>query len=85
MPASKNLIYFQSDNHSRLYLGCCGNPIAHTPNLDKLAARGALFKNAMRLALFAVRNGLVSPVGDIRIRPVIGIMRLFMMGKFPAG
>jgi len=46
MQPSKNLIFFQSDNHSRLYLGCYGNPIVKTPNLDKLAARGVIFKNA---------------------------------------
>lgn len=45
-PSPRNLIFFQSDNHSRLYLGCYGNTVVQTPNLDKLAARGVVFKNA---------------------------------------
>ncbi len=46
MPSPKNLIFFQSDNHSRLYLGCYGNNTVQTPNLDKLASRGVVFQNA---------------------------------------
>ena len=45
-PSARNLIFLQSDNHSRLYLGCYGNSVVQTPNLDKLAARGVVFENA---------------------------------------
>lgn len=42
----KNLLVIMSDEHSRKVLGCYGNPIVHTPNLDNLAKRGTLFSNA---------------------------------------
>ncbi|MEM9028097.1 MAG: sulfatase-like hydrolase/transferase [Pseudomonadota bacterium] len=45
-PAPKNLLFLLSDNHARGYLGCYRNPLARTPNLDRLAARGARFTNA---------------------------------------
>ena len=35
-----------SDEHSREIAGCYGNSVVRTPNLDALAARGALFENA---------------------------------------
>lgn len=41
-----NVLFILSDQHSRRALGCYGNPIAKTPNLDRLAARGALFRSA---------------------------------------
>jgi choline-sulfatase len=36
-----NLIFFMSDSHCRDALGCYGHPVALTPHLDALAARGA--------------------------------------------
>lgn len=45
--ASKpNIILFVSDDHGTDALGCYGNPIIETPNLDKLAAEGVRFTNA---------------------------------------
>ena len=41
-----NLLFFLSDNHARNALGCYGNPVAQTPVLDGLAARGTRFANA---------------------------------------
>lgn len=41
-----NVILFVSDDHGKDALGCYGNPIIQTPNLDKLAAEGVLFNNA---------------------------------------
>lgn len=41
-----NLLYFQSDNHTRRALGCYGHPLVQTPNLDRLAARGVRFTDA---------------------------------------
>ena len=46
MSTPTNLILFQSDNHNRDLLGCYGHPVVKTPNLDKIAARGARFDNA---------------------------------------
>ena len=41
-----NTVVFLSDEHNRDVLGCYGDPIAKTPNLDRLAARGTCFANA---------------------------------------
>ena len=41
-----NLIVILSDEHNRDIAGCYGDPIAKTPNLDRLAAEGVLFRNA---------------------------------------
>lgn len=41
-----NLIILMSDEHTRSVAGCYGHEIVSTPNLDKLAARGARFNNA---------------------------------------
>jgi choline-sulfatase len=35
-----------ADQHNRRYAGCYGHPVVRTPNLDRLAARGARFENA---------------------------------------
>lgn len=42
----KNLLFILSDNHARGFAGCYGHPLARTPNLDRLAARGVRFDNA---------------------------------------
>jgi choline-sulfatase len=41
-----NLLILMSDEHSRRVLGCYGNKIVRTPNIDALAARGTRFNNA---------------------------------------
>ncbi|HEV2124820.1 MAG TPA: sulfatase-like hydrolase/transferase, partial [Chloroflexota bacterium] len=41
-----NLLFINSDQHSRRALGCYGHPVVRTPNLDALAARGTRFQNA---------------------------------------
>ena len=41
-----NVILFVSDDHGKDALGCYGNPVIQTPNLDKLASEGVLFNNA---------------------------------------
>jgi arylsulfatase A-like enzyme len=46
-PASKPNVLFIVADDLRNWLGCYGDPQAHTPNLDRLAARGTLFKNAL--------------------------------------
>ncbi len=41
-----NFLVLISDEHRKDAMSCAGHPIVRTPNLDALAARGALFTNA---------------------------------------
>ena len=41
-----NILILYSDTHSAFATGCYGSPVAHTPNLDRLAADGVLFERA---------------------------------------
>ncbi|MEZ6128873.1 MAG: sulfatase [Planctomycetaceae bacterium] len=43
--AERNVIFFITDDESPT-LGCYGDPVAVTPNIDAIAADGTLFKNA---------------------------------------
>ncbi len=45
-PASRpNLLFILTDDQCWDAMGCMGNTIIQTPNIDKLAARGVLFRN----------------------------------------
>ncbi len=46
MARKPNIVLFLTDQLRRDALGCYGNKICKTPNLDKLAAEGACFENA---------------------------------------
>lgn len=41
-----NLVIIIADDHSTTAVGCYGNEIIRTPNIDRLAANGVLFENA---------------------------------------
>ena len=41
-----NIVLIVSDDHGLETLGCYGNPVIKTPNLDALAAEGVRFTNA---------------------------------------
>jgi arylsulfatase A-like enzyme len=41
-----NIVFLFSDDHSVPDLGCYGNPVIHTPNLDRLASEGVRFTRA---------------------------------------
>ena len=41
-----NLLVILSDEHNKRVMGCAGHPMARTPNLDGLAARGTRFTSA---------------------------------------
>ncbi len=41
-----NILWIVSEDNSASYLGCYGNKMATTPNLDKLASAGFLYENA---------------------------------------
>ncbi len=40
-----NLLYIHSDQHNPAVMGCGGDALIRTPNLDRLAKNGALFEN----------------------------------------
>lgn len=42
----RNLLFIFSDQHASRVMGCYGNDIIETPNLDRLAADGVTFDNA---------------------------------------
>ncbi|GAB5405798.1 MAG: hypothetical protein Aurels2KO_40290 [Aureliella sp.] len=49
-PASEkppNIVFFFTDDQTVSTLGCYGNDVVQTPNIDSLAARGTRFNNAM--------------------------------------
>ncbi|MBN1807728.1 MAG: sulfatase-like hydrolase/transferase [Planctomycetes bacterium] len=41
-----NILIIMSDQHNPHFLGCSGNSIVRTPNLDRLASEGMIFTNA---------------------------------------
>ncbi len=43
---SPNIVFFFADDQGPATLGCYGNPIIQTPNIDAMAARGTRFDNA---------------------------------------
>ncbi len=45
VPARPNILLIISDEHNASVLGCYGNKIARTPNLDSIAAKGVVFDN----------------------------------------
>jgi len=41
-----NILFLLTDNQRWDHIGCAGNPILYTPNMDKLASEGTRFTNA---------------------------------------
>ncbi len=41
-----NIIYLMTDDQRADALGCMGNPVIHTPNIDAMAREGVVFDNA---------------------------------------
>ena len=51
-----NIIYLMTDDQRADTLGCMGNPIIHTPNIDTMASQGVLFKNAFVTTAICMTN-----------------------------
>jgi arylsulfatase A-like enzyme len=45
-PKTPNIVFILTDDQSYGMMGCTGNEIVKTPNIDKLASQGVLFTNA---------------------------------------
>ena len=41
-----NILHIHTDSMDGRVMGCMGHPAAHTPNLDRMASEGVLFRNA---------------------------------------
>ena len=52
-----NQLILMTDEHSRKVLGCYGNKLVKTPNIDKLAREGTLFTDAYTNAPICVPAG----------------------------
>ena len=44
-PNQPNILVIMSDEHNATVLGCYGNKVVRTPNLDRLASRGVVFES----------------------------------------
>lgn len=44
-PKQPNIVYILSDQHAYQYCGFMGHPVVKTPNLDRIAQRGVIFRN----------------------------------------
>ena len=42
----QNILFIQTDQHRQDALGCYGNPVIQTPNIDALAEEGVRFNQA---------------------------------------
>lgn len=54
-PVQPNIIFILSDDHTNNAIGAYGNTLAETPNIDRIAAEGAIFTN------FFVTNSICGP------------------------
>lgn len=67
-----NILWIMTDQHLATCLGCMGNRVVQTPNLDRLAAEGVVFENAFCQSpvCMASRGSLLTgrTPGAIRIR-----------------
>ena len=60
----KNLLILMSDEHNPKIMGCAGNSIIATPNLDRLAAKGTRRYGGREAALAR---------GDLGFTPAPGV------------
>jgi arylsulfatase A-like enzyme len=92
-----NIVFIYTDDQASWTLGCYGNPLAHTPHLDRLAQQGAKLTNALvatpvcspaRASLFSSRYGsevgildFIANPGHKEYTPEVGAIGL--EAKFP--
>ena len=62
--AGPNLVIIMSDEHDPRYMGVSGHPVIKTPNLDRLAGRGARFANAYTPSSICVPARAAFATGD---------------------
>ncbi len=92
MPDKANVLYVFADQMRGSAMGCVGDERVHTPNLDRLAAQGVLFTNAIantpvctpsRASLLTGRHALTCRciVNDLRLpeeeRSIADVLRKY--------
>jgi uncharacterized sulfatase len=77
-----NILWLTSEDHGQ-QMGCYGDPLARTPNVDALAARGMVFRNAWSNApvCAAARTTIISGM----LAPALGAEHMRSEVAFPAG
>ncbi len=63
MPSQPNILLMMSDQHSGQVLGCAGDPVVRTPNLDALAERGTMFESCHCAAPLCVPSRMTMLTG----------------------
>jgi len=77
-----HILWITSEDHGQ-QMGCYGDPLARTPNVDALAAKGMLFRNAWSNApvCAAARTTIISGM----LAPSLGAEHMRSEVAFPAG
>ena len=66
MEQQPDMLIFMSDQQDGRLMGCAGDPIIRTPNLDAFASRGTFFKTAYTSARSVFPGGRGFSPGSIR-------------------
>lgn len=74
-----NILWLTSEDHGP-EMGCCGDPLARTPNIDELAAKGMIFSRAWSVAPVCApaRTAIISGVypsslGGLHMRSMVSM------------
>lgn len=79
-----NILFLLADDQRWDTLGCMGNPIIQTPNIDKLAARGTIFDNCfVTTAICATSRASIFTGQYARTHGVDNFADTFKPGRFP--
>jgi len=78
-----NIVFIEVDDLCHKYLGCFGNKVVKTPNIDSIASQGVLFRNAVCQGMMCgpSRNSLITG----RYPHNLGLYQNRQIGKLPAG
>ncbi|MGH7957861.1 MAG: sulfatase-like hydrolase/transferase, partial [Opitutaceae bacterium] len=70
--ARPNIVFILADDQRADELGCTGNPIVKTPNIDRLARHGVLFENSFVTSASCMPNRTSLLTGQWERRHTIG-------------
>jgi membrane-anchored protein YejM (alkaline phosphatase superfamily) len=93
-PQRPNILFIQTDDQRFDDLGCYGNPVIQTPNIDRLAATGVRFRNhfvataiccCSRACIITGQNMTVTDrlLWRRTVAPDTWIVCVFLLGKVP--